>query len=74
MNIIIIPKHFKKGVSINIGNDVLVRTNGMHSEQVKQHIEKVLDKCPGTIYGKIHQLFARTKYGDFDYSRREIER
>ncbi len=72
--ILIGNKHFKKGGSINIGNDVLVRTNGMHSEQVKQHIKKVLDKCPGTIYGKIHQLFARTKYGDFDYSRREIER
>ena len=72
--ILIGNKHFKKGESINIGNDVLVRTNGMYSEQVKQHIEKVLDKCPGTIYGKIHQLFARTKYGDFDYSRREIER
>ncbi len=72
--ILIGNKHFKKGGSINIGNDVLVRTNGMHSEQVKQHIKKVLDKCPGTIYGKIHQLFARTKYGDFDYSRIEIER
>lgn len=72
--ILIGNKHFKKGGSINIGNDVLVRTNGMHSEQVKQHIKKVLDKCPGTIYGKMHQLFARTKYGDFDYSRREIER
>ena len=34
------------GESINIGNDVLVRTNDMHSEQVKQHIEKVLDRCP----------------------------
>ena len=66
-------KHFKKGESINIGNDVLVRTNGMYSEQVKQHIEKVLDRCPGTIYGQIHQLFARTKYGDFDYTRRDRE-
>ena len=71
--ILIGNKHFKKGESINIGNDVLVRTNGMYSEQVKQHIEKVLDKCPGIIYGQIHQLFARTKYGDFDYSRRNIE-
>ena len=72
--ILIGNKHFKNGESINIGNDVLVRTNGMYSEQVKQHIEKVLDTCPGTIYGQIHQLFARTKYGDFDYSRRDIER
>lgn len=72
--ILIGNKHFKKGESINIGNDVLVRTNGMYSEQVKQHIEKVLDRCPGTIYGQIHQLFARTKYGDFDYTRRDIER
>lgn len=63
----------KKGENINIGNDVLVRTNGMHSEQVKQHIEKILDRCPGTIYGQMHQLFARTKYGDFDYSRKDIE-
>ncbi len=60
------------GESINIGNDVLVRTNGMHSEQVKQHIEKVLEKCPGTIYGQMNQLFARTKYGDFDYSRKDF--
>ena len=72
--ILIGNKHFKKGESINIGNDVLVRTNGMYSEQVKQHIEKVLDRCPGTIYGQIHQLFARTKYGDFDYTRRDRER
>lgn len=72
--ILIGNKHFKNGESINIGNDVLVRTNGMYSEQVKQHIEKVLDTCPGTIYGQIHQLFARTKYGDFDYSRRDIKR
>lgn len=72
--ILIGNKHFKNGESINIGNDVLVRTNGMYPEQVKQHIKKVLDTCPGTIYGQIHQLFARTKYGDFDYTRRDIER
>ena len=46
----------------------------MHSEQVKQHIEKILDRCPGTIYGQMHQLFARTKYGDFDYTRKDIEK
>ena len=62
--------HLKKGESINIGNDVAVRTNGMYSEQVKQHIEKLLNKCPGTIYGQMHQLFARTKYGDADYTKR----
>ena len=72
--ILIGNKHFKQGESINIGNDVLVRTDGMYSKQVKRHIEKVLDKCPGTIYGKMHQLFARTKYGDFDYTKRDRER
>ena len=72
--ILIGNKYFKKGESINIGNDVLVRTNGMHSEQVKQHIEKILDRCAGTIYGQMHQLFARTKYGDFYYSRKDRER
>ena len=72
--ILIGDKHFRKGESINIGNDVLVRTNGMDSEQVRHHIENVLDRCPGTIYGQMHQLFARTKYGDFDYTIRDIER
>lgn len=72
--ILIGNKHLKKGENINIGNDVFVRTNGMHSEQIKQHIKKVLNRCPGTIYGQMHQLFARTKYGDFDYSRKDIER
>ena len=72
--ILIGNKYFKKGESINIGNDVLVRTNGMRSEQVKQHIEKILDRCAGTIYGQMHQLFARTKYGDFYYSRKDRER
>ena len=71
--ILIGNKHFKKGESINIGNDVKVRTNGMDSEHVKQHIENVLHRCPGTIYGQMHQLFARTKYGDFDYTKRDIE-
>lgn len=72
--ILIGNKHFKKGESINIGNDVLVRTNGMYSAQVEQHIEKVLNRCHGTIYGQMHQLFARTKYGDIDYRKRELER
>jgi hypothetical protein len=72
--ILIGNKYFKKGESINIGNDVLVRTNGMYSEQLKQHIKNVLDRCHGTIYGQMHQLFARTKYGDLDYTRRNIER
>lgn len=70
--ILIGNKHLKKGESIDIGNDVVIRTNGMYLEQVKQYIEKVLTKCPGTIYGQLHQLFARTKYGDFDYTRRDI--
>lgn len=71
--ILIGNKHFKKGESINIGNDVSVRTNNMDSKHVKQHIETVLDRCPGTIYGQMHQLFARTKYGDSDYTKRVIE-
>lgn len=62
--ILIGNKHFKKGESINIGNDVTVRTKGMNSTSVKQHIDTILEKCPGTIYGQMHQLFARTKYGD----------
>lgn len=71
--ILIGNKNFKKGESIDIGNDVLVRTNGMDSTSVKRHIETILEKCPGTVYGQMNQLFARTKYGDFDYTIREIE-
>lgn len=67
--ILIGNKNFKKGESINIGNDVLIRTNNMDLVHVKKHIEKVLNKCPGTVYGQMHQLFARTKYGDFDYTK-----
>lgn len=70
--IVIGNKHFKKGESINIGNDVVVRTNNMDSKHVKEHIENILDHCPGTIYGQMHQLFARTKHGDFDYTKRAI--
>ena len=66
-------KKFKKGESINIGSDVLIRTQGMDSVHVKEHIEKIISKCSGTIYGKMHQLFARTKYGDFKYTKRDIE-
>ncbi len=66
-------KHFKKDESVNIGNDAVVRTNNMDTKQVKEHIESVLDKCHGTTYGQMHQLFARTKYGDYDYSKRSID-
>jgi hypothetical protein len=72
--ILIGNKQFKKGESINIGNDVLVRTNGMDTKHLQQHVENILDRCSGTIYGQMHQLFARTKYGDFDYTRRDMER
>lgn len=71
--ILIGNKTFKKGESIDIGNDVVVKTNGLDSTSIKRHIETILGKCPGTIYGQMHQLFAKTKYGDFDYTRRNIE-
>ncbi len=64
-------KFFKKGQSINIGNDVLVRTSNMSSKQLQEHIDSIIKICPGTIYGQMHQLFARTKYGDFDYTNRD---
>lgn len=64
-------KYFRNGQSIDIGKDVSVRTSNMSSQQLQDHIETILRKCPGKIYGQMHQLFARTKYGDFDYSKRE---
>lgn len=70
--ILIGNKFFKKGESINIGNDVTVRTNNMDSKHLNEHIQSILEKCPGTVYGQMNQLFARTKYGDFDYTKRVI--
>lgn len=61
-------KHFKSGQSINIGNDVSVRTLNMDSQQLQEHIDKIIKICPGKIYGQMHQLFARTKHGDFNYT------
>ena len=64
-------KCFYQGQSINIGEDVSVRTLNMSPKQVKCHIDRIMTICPGTIYGQMHQLFARTKHGDFDYTKIE---
>ena len=64
-------KCFYQGQSINIGKDVSVRTLNMSPKQVKGHIDRIMKICPGTIYGQMHQLFARTKHGDFDYIKLE---
>lgn len=64
-------KRFKRGQSINIGNDVSVRTSNMSPQQLQEHIDSIMRICPGKIYGQMHQLFARTKHGDFDYTNRE---
>ena len=66
-------KHFRKGESINIGNDVIVRTYNSDDLQLRKHINSILEKCPGQVYCKMHQLFARTKYGDVDYTNRDLE-
>ncbi len=63
-------KHFKIGESINIGNDVVVRTKDFSGEQLRNHVNSILNKCPGQVYGQLHQIFARTKYGDFDYRKK----
>ena len=55
------------GESVNIGVDVSVRTKGMTNYELNQHIGKILSVCPGTVYGRLTQEFARTQYGDFDY-------
>lgn len=69
--IIIGDKFFKNGQSINIGKDVTVRTSNMSLEELENYIQRILGKCPGQIYGQMKQVFARTKYGDFDYSKKE---
>lgn len=63
---------YKIGESVNIGVDVSVRTSGMSNSELYNHISDILSKCPGQIYGRLSQKFARTKYGDFCY-REEIE-
>lgn len=63
------------GESVNIGVDVSVRTKGMTNYELNQHICKILSVCPGTVYGRLTQEFARTKYGDFNYQEeRNVER
>lgn len=63
-------KFFEKGQSINIGNDVVVRTLGLNAQELRQHVDSILAICPGQIYGQLTQLFARTKHGDFDYTQK----
>ena len=58
---------YKIGESVNIGVDVSVRTKGMTPDELDSHIQNILSMCPGTIYGRLSQRFARTKYGDFNY-------
>ena len=58
---------YKMGESVNIGVDVSVRTKGMKLDELDNHISNILSKCPGKIYGRLSQKFARTKYGDFNY-------
>ena len=57
------------GDSVNIGVDVSVRTKGMTNYELNHHVNRILSVCPGTVYGRLTQLFARTKYGDFDYQK-----
>lgn len=58
---------YKIDESVNIGVDVSVRTKNMTNEELDNHINNILSKCPGEIYGRLSQKFARTKYGDFNY-------
>ena len=60
---------YKTGESVNIGVDVSVRTLGMSNDELDKYISNILSKCPGKIYGRLHQKFARTKYGDFNYDK-----
>ncbi len=60
---------YQIGESINIGVDVSVRTKGMTNLELDNHINKILSICPGHVYGRLTQEFARTKYGDFDYQK-----
>lgn len=58
---------FSLGNSVNIGIDVSVRTNGMNKEELDTYILNILKQCPGTVYGKLKQRYAKTKSGDFEF-------
>ncbi len=60
---------YRCGKSVNIGLDVSVRTQGMTQDELDNHIENILSKCPGKVYGRLRQRYARTKYGDTIYKR-----
>lgn len=58
---------FSLGNSVNIGIDVSVRTNGMNKDELDRYILNILKQCPGTVYGKLKQRYAKTKFGDFEF-------
>lgn len=58
---------FSLGNSVNIGIDVSIRTNGMNKEELDTYILNILKQCPGTVYGKLKQRYAKTKSGDFEF-------
>lgn len=60
-------KSYRSGENVNLGVDVTIRTKGMTNAEVDQYITQILSVCPGKVYGRLTQKFARTKYGDFDY-------
>ena len=64
---------YKIRESVNIGVDVSVRTKGMTRDELDSHIQNILSICPGKIYGRLSQRFARTKYGDFNYNSEKLE-
>ena len=62
-------KSYRSGENVNLGVDVTIRTKGMTNAELDQYITQILSVCPGKVYGRLTQKFARTKYGDFDYQK-----
>lgn len=57
-------KTYKIDENVNIES---IRTKDMTINELDNYINNILSKCPGKIYGRLIQKFARTKYGDFNY-------
>ena len=60
-------KIYEQGTSVNIGVDVSIRTKDMQVSELDNHIVNILKKCPGAIFGRLKQRYAKTKNGDFEY-------
>lgn len=72
-SLVIGDKTFQIGDKVNIDTDTKIRTHHADSQIVFHTVSKVLENCPGTLQGELHQLCAFTKRGFSQYDTTLVE-